>query len=305
MPPNSFRRLKASLCSIYNLPSDGDIFLHFLLPLQKSARCAEAKLYVTMPCKVYFASTDSKQFRNTGYVGKILLSLPYFVIYSMPAAGHVFLTKWLINKLDGSALPKADRDNLTRLSEYRVFEYAGRGCDLTNHQPVLVSRFLARTEADVSFFKQINQWHFLVDSCLLRTSFEDFEILENLNISRTFSLDALGKCLETIVDRSGAPVFDVSFRKHHMPHLYYNKRDSDISVLSSSEYFKTNASLLSVSVELTGHFNDSMFVNAIRRLWHGLFDAPPPSAPPLDRFLFVSSTFDIEVGCIPPEQRKF
>lgn len=313
--------LKATLCRIYNLPKDGDVYLHFLTPLKKerffgcqNKRAAAAKLYITVTCKIFFAANSTHHFANTGYVGKILLSLPYFVLYSMPASGHVFL-KWLLDKATarGSriSLTDGEKECLNKLDQYNVFEYVGRGCDLTNHQHILVSRFLARTTDDVAFFKHVGEWRFLVDSQLMVTPFEDFIIQEQLNMSQTISVDVLDSCIRTIVDKTNQPVFKLSIQQQHVSDLYLQqqpaRKKKSISVLSNDiDYFMTEADILSVSVGLVKNFGDAMFVQSIRKLWHTLLD-PQAAAnfPELDKFLFVACTFDIEVGCIPQSQCGF
>ncbi|TXH07735.1 MAG: hypothetical protein E6Q06_02050 [Candidatus Moraniibacteriota bacterium] len=306
------RELKAELCRHYKIPADKDIYLHFLLPLQKSLSirdASQAKLYATFTCKIFFADSDpGRHLKNTGYVGKILLSLPYFVLYSMPASGYVFLVRWLLNNEAKTGLSAEDLRTLQQLRDYRVFEYVGRSCDLTNHQPILVARFLARTEADVRFFKQVNRWHFLVDSHLLHTALEDFEIQEQLNMCQTISLDELGRSLDRIVDQTGrTPVFGVSFKAMSLDGLFYKSKEHEIGVLAaggSGEYYATSARILNVSVNFRQNYPDSVFVRSIRTLWHSLFRGGTTSFPSLDDFLFVSCTFDIEVGCIPLDQCK-
>lgn len=310
------KSLKSTLRRIYNLPEDGDVYLHFLMPLKKERtfgrpNSAPSKLFITVTCKIFFVQNSTRHFANTGYVGKILLSLPFFVLYSLPAPGYVFL-KWILDKatMRGSRISLTDeqKECLKKLCQYNVFEYIGRGCDLTNHQHVLVSRFLARTTDDVTFFKHIGEWRFMVDSLLMVTSFEDFIIQEQLNVSQTISVDVLDSCLQSIVDKTRQPVFVLSVQNQHIPSLYIQPahgRKKNISVLSNDEdYFMTEADILSVSVGFSKNFGDAVFVQSIRKLWHTLFD--PQAAvnfPELDKFLFVACTFDIEVGCIPQSQR--
>lgn len=304
-----FKRLKTELCRLYNLQCDQDIYLHFLMPLQKYYS-EGAKLYVTMPCKIYIPKSDKRHFNNTGYVGKILLSLPFFVLYSMPSSGHIFL-KWLLDNdkpNSANSLTSEDKACLEKFLTYKVFDFGQRSCDLTNHQPIMISRFLARTEDDVRFFRQLNKWHFLVDSQLMRTPFEDFEIQEQLNTSQAISLDTLGKCIDRIADDRGICVFNISYQAHHMSRLYMmgGEKNKKLLVLSSGGvYHPTDASVLNVSVGFTQDFPDTVFRRAVQQLWHGLFTpASRNGYPDLDSFLFISCTFDIEVGCIPADQCK-
>lgn len=312
--------LKRQLIKLFNLPEQGDVFLHFLQPLEKSSR-AEGKLYTTLVCKVYFKETTPRHYENTGYVGKILLSLPYFVLYSMPASGYIFLKKLANSPVRetqkhtvGARGQEALGEALDQFLQYRIFDHIGRSSDMTNHQYIMLFRFLARTEANSRLFRTINTWNFFVDSFLLSTSFEDFEIQEELNIARTFSLDTLERCMENIQDSFGAPIFNLSFETLCMNQLYFNFNTSGNTtrlapriVTNDEDFYVTNAKLISATVSFRQNYPDSVFVGAIRKLWHSLFSMPKEERtmyPALGDFLFNVCTFDIEVGSIPLEQCK-
>lgn len=190
-----------------------------------------------MVCKVL---NPNANLDNTGFLNKLVLTLPLFVFFAVPLSMYCFFKSQrrtydakLKNaettiratsqvKLPDKIVRAQAIKQLSHLSwDYEWFDqffsiepidHIARGSDLTNHQPITIRRYLMAYNNDVKFFSAGKYWKLNVDSFIFEKLFDDFKLQQGLNVVRTFTLENLLKIVESVREpSSGSLAFEVPF----------------------------------------------------------------------------------------------